>query len=64
MAPGKRADNKKGICIYVDAKIIEAYKAFCAAAGKTMAESITAHMSDTVKHCKKENWISFFTLGD
>ena len=55
MAPNKRAENKRGICFYVESKLVDAFKRLCERAGITMAEALTAHMVSAVKQKEKED---------
>lgn len=48
MSPNKRADNKKMIGVYVDAKLLKRFQEVCSFFGVTMSQIITAYMADKV----------------
>lgn len=46
MAPNQRADNKKMVGIYVDAKLVQRFQKACEHFGITMSAIITAYMEE------------------
>lgn len=44
MAPNKRADNKKGVTLYVDKKILERFQNACEFFGLAMSVVLTSYM--------------------
>ena len=49
MAPSKRADNKAGICIYIDRKVIARFKEACEFFGMPMSVIIAAYMEHKIE---------------
>lgn len=53
MAPGKRADNKKMLGVYLDEKLIERFKAACEFFGFSMTNILETYITEKANEYEK-----------